>query len=170
MDHLIKKSGDSRLLMMSATPFRYHSLMSALENPDKDIAADGDPLDDYVSRSESERYLGTDTDIYGEFKSIVGYLAPQFDFEEWEELNRQKRDILEGLLENDPQGQVREDVQKKSEDYKKIVRCQSDMLTAANISRVERYKAFVKYGFTGQSGNFLLMMLCEKNWNQAHML
>lgn len=147
MDHLIKKSGDSRLLMMSATPFRYHSLMNALENPDKDIAADGDPLDDYVSRSESERYLGTDTDIYGEFKSIVGYLAPQFDLEKWEELNRQKRDILEGLLENDPQGQVREDVQKKSEDYKKIVRCQSDMLTAANISRVERYKASVRYGF-----------------------
>ena len=146
MDHLIKKSGDSRLLMMSATPFRYHSLMNALENPDKDIAADKDILDDHVKKSESERYLRTDTDIYGEFKSIVGYLSPQFDLEKWEELNRQKRVILEDLPE-DPQGLVREDVQKKSEAYKKIVRRQSDMLTAANISRVERYKASVRYGF-----------------------
>ena len=133
--------GDQKILMMSATPFRYHSKMNSYENTNKDKDADDYNEEEiynaaaYVKGMWSEEtddtmqhYLASETDIYKEFLMIMGYLNERPDFRDWvkswEDQNQKKCiAIKEG----------------KKEDYKASIKAQTDMLKKCNISRVERY-------------------------------
>lgn len=154
IDRVIDIKNKSKVLMMSATPFRYHSIMNALENAQKEADADSDTDGDADERTETEisdsqRYLEEDTDIYDEFQNIVRYLmsSPQENlkddmwFREWETENRKKQSALSGAL----YGKACVDDCKGI--YKHAVQKQSDMMQKANISRVERYMANITSRF-----------------------
>jgi len=158
MDLVIREiiGGDKKLLLMSATPFRYHSKLNALENPEKDANSDDneDNEDDKVNinsanidgsnealyDSQFKQYIKNDTDIYKEFENIVSYLTNKsdksesngFDFKRWEKINNEKYKSMR---------------EEKHDFYKRKVKEQSEMLRTANISRVERYMAGISNPF-----------------------
>ena len=90
MDRIIHS--EDKVLMMSATPFRYRSLMNSLENENKD--PDVDQNEEFDAQIN---YLKNDSDIYEEFTNILEYLSPGFseeDLKEWEKLNESNREYL----------------------------------------------------------------------------
>ncbi|MCH5194281.1 MAG: hypothetical protein J1F11_09990 [Oscillospiraceae bacterium] len=128
--------GDHKIVLMSATPFRFHTKLSERENIYRDNDADSYTN---VSRQNNnidnaQRYIEQKTDIYYEFKKIISYLIyddmdPDKWFEEWEEINRRKFSVI-GRAQH-----YKGDVPL----YKKYIGRQSEMLRAAGVSRVERY-------------------------------
>lgn len=129
MDMLIQEiiGGNKKLILMSATPFRYHSLLNELENTEKDEDADNNDDDNKILKEEEDklqRYLESDTDIYNEFKNIIGYLKDGFEFTKWEKKNGAKFEAIKNNNHNE---------------YINCIKAQENMLKGANVSRVERY-------------------------------
>lgn len=137
--------GDYEIVLMSATPFRYHTKLSELINRDRDDNADSEqfPVSDDANENITDmgtRYIKKDTDIYSEFQNIIRYLRGDDSedwFQKWEKLNRKKIDIVNGY-DNLHNAQAKETAHKE---YKECVWQQSQMLKEAGISRVERYMA-----------------------------
>ena len=131
--------GNKKLLLMSATPFRYHSHMNFLENMDKDMEADNNDDEEEIEQTiASQKYLEEDTDIYQEFKMIIEYLNSKFDFDKWKSLNEKKYELLDNNNEI-------VDLHKKT--YTDYVSEQSKMLLESYISRVERYMSGISICF-----------------------
>lgn len=126
LNMILGDDSSSKVLMMSATPFRYRTKLNALENAEKDADADAflDENGQEDELSSSQNYLKKDSDIYQEFKNVVTYLKNDFDFKSWENLNCEKE---KAIKKPDIKG------------YKDSIAEQSKMLRNANISRVERY-------------------------------
>ena len=137
MDRIIHS--EDKVLMMSATPFRYRSLMNSLENENKD--PDVDQNEEFDAQIN---YLKNDSDIYEEFTNILEYLSPGFseeDLKEWEKLNESNREYLISVGQSSDHTPIVE----MAEKYKKNLQQQSELLTNANISRVERYASKLPY-------------------------
>ncbi|MCH5268230.1 MAG: DEAD/DEAH box helicase family protein [Lachnospiraceae bacterium] len=146
-----KNKNKNKIVLMSATPFRYHTKLSELRNFDRDIDADFEQLsvsedgnnDDF---DEGKRFLEIETDVYEEFQRIIEYLNEDLNereskkwFKRWEELNSEKFSKVKTYKtsnDNDKQ-----EMQNLHDDYKKCICEQSQMLKEAGISRVERYMA-----------------------------
>ena len=121
---------DCKVLMLSATPFRYRTKLIELENRNKDVNCDSELSPGKTGKfSDQEYYIKEKTDIYEEFKKIITYLKPDFDFEMWNNLCKNKNTYV-----------VEDNVQKVIE----VVKQQSKMLQDANVSRIERYMSGVE--------------------------
>ena len=125
---------DAKLLLMSATPFRYKSKLADYENQHKDAYADAEDVAD----TDCQRYLDNQTHVYDEFKKIIGFLNKDFDFRKWENLNTKKSEYMKKCIEK---RDIMEDGINLEEKYIECVKEQSDMLKKSNISRIERYMA-----------------------------
>lgn len=116
--------GISKVLLLSATPFRYHTKNLIYENLERDEDSDVFVKTSKEDVSNQQKYLTNDTDIYNEFANIIVYLNDKFDFEEWNRLCQEKETSVKN---------------KKEQNAIKAVQCQNNMLKAANVSRIERY-------------------------------
>ncbi len=123
---------DKKVLMLSATPFRYRTKLNELEN--KDIDAECDRLldDEEEGLSKEERYLQKSTDIYQEFLKIIKYLNKDFCEKDWEQLCKDKYEAVKKGEENN---------------VKEIVTKQNEMLRNSHVSRIERYMAGIECDF-----------------------
>ncbi len=127
--HEILYKNENKILLMSATPFRYRSKLEEFYNDSADKNADSQiPKEEDEEVSNQDNFLKNQSDVYKEFKMVVEYLNKEFDFTLWENLCKVKAEAIEN---------------KEIEKAKNTVLEQTDMLKKAKISRVERYMANV---------------------------
>lgn len=141
IDRILNREKDKKgkVLLMSATPFKYCSKSATFEEKNKEAFADSAENDD-TENGLSLEMKGDEKGIYEEFKKIISFLNTESEedkwFEKWEEINRDKRDLVNDIDENS--------VGNRSESYVKKIEEQSKMMKQINISRVERYMSGVE--------------------------
>ena len=142
-------NNSNKVLMLSATPFRYRTKLCELENKNKDEECDynqdnnGEKGAEEDNLTKEELYLQKDTDIYAEFQKIVGYLKKDFQFAEWQRLCREKYDAVQQAYSGASAGEAGN----MAETVKGIVEQQNEMLQETHISRMERYMSGISNAF-----------------------
>lgn len=130
---------NSKLLMLSATPFRVHSRYNAFRNDladdedaDKEVGCENSAPTDIVDTCSEMDYLCKQTDIQNEFYGILNLVSENgFKREEWETCIGKKKEVFS-------QSKAKED---KLKEFKSIISEQNKILQNSGLSRVERYLA-----------------------------
>ena len=147
VDELIM-SDKYNVVLMSATPFRFHTKISERENTDRDPDADSRVNDEQNGNiDKAKQYIEHESDIYNEFEMIIKYLLGNIPDEKkekwlriWKRINNLKFSIVSGEQQIDD----------NTRRYKKYVGKQSRMLEEAGISRVERYMSGIPIEISGK--------------------
>lgn len=139
INHLIRGE-NNKIVLMSATPFRYRIKHNKLENAERDANADDDKSVEtwYNNDNTAQQYLENESDIYDEFVGMIRYLLNDDSktkewLKKWQCICNEKFSLISQNYSSFTEKNIAIDR------YKELTREQSAMLKETGISRVERY-------------------------------